>query len=105
MELLWMWLLWSTTYIVTLVECQYEESMCMSLQYRSLPIALQNEHRCMILETIQRDLENGNNERHAILDDIIRYKHIVMVQIKHTILNDLENLKVTYSTSGHTEQP
>ncbi|KAK7098579.1 microfibril-associated glycoprotein 4-like [Littorina saxatilis] len=34
-----------------------EESLCQSMAYRGLPVAVQNEHQCMILERLQQDAE------------------------------------------------
>ena len=46
-------------------------SMCSTLQYRSLPPSLQNEHQCILLGRLNEEFENTKANHDTALSDIV----------------------------------
>lgn len=50
---------------------QVQDEMCQTSGYRDLPVEVQNEHQCMVLERLQRDVQQhkaqGEEQYGAIL--------------------------------------
>lgn len=46
-------------------------SLCQTPQYRDLTLELQNEHTCMVLEKLQKDMDSDKTSREALLNDLI----------------------------------
>ncbi|KAK6189716.1 hypothetical protein SNE40_001716 [Patella caerulea] len=51
--------------------CQTPDNICQSSAYRNLPTGLQNEHQCMVLERLQRDMQNEKLTRDRQFNSIL----------------------------------
>lgn len=66
---------------------QSETSFCESLQYRSLSIAVQNEHQCMILEKLQTDFDRETRQIRNQYNDL----YSMISNFQNKILKNFES--------------
>ena len=60
-------------WVLVAIGAQGGETLCQSSAYRGLPVEVQNEHQCMVLERLQQDAQQHKMQADKHFNVILRY--------------------------------